>query len=379
MKTTKRLLIILLSVVAFLTCETDPLTGKTTLALVGDKELFAAAFDQYKEFIDESIVIDEEKFTVVKLEQKRDNAKSQLTTAKAQLAEAKKQKDPNEETKEKIKQLEDTILVLNDTIEKLEGYELKRGNEVIWIEGAITKASNPTERAKLLKDAAMVKRLGDNIRDAAIRWYNYKGESSYLTDYKWEYHLVFDNQVNAWCMPGGKIVVYTGILPVTGNEDALATVMGHEVAHALLNHGRQRVSLNFLTQLGMAAAGLTVALTGASQQTQALFLGALGIGSALGVALPFSRENESEADHYGLILMAIAGYDPEASVPFWERMGSDGLEFLSTHPNPSTRANDLRIKSIPEAKRKAAKLHLNTLNKEAIIRAKKIAAEVNNQ
>jgi predicted Zn-dependent protease len=183
-------------------------------------------------------------------------------------------------------------------------------------------------------------------------------------------------------MPGGKIVVYTGILPVTENEDALATVMGHEVAHALLNHGRQRVSLNFLTQLGLAAAGLAASLSGASEQTQSLFLAALGVGSAVGVSLPFSRENESEADHYGLILMAIAGYDPEASVPFWENMaklGGGTPEFLSTHPSSQTRANDLRIKSIPEAKRKAAKLHLETLNKESILRAKKIADEINNQ
>jgi len=294
MKQIKRLLIILISVAVFLTCETDPLTGKTTMALVSDRELFAASLQQYNEFLSE-------------------NKDKLITTG---------------------------------------------------------------------KDAEMVKRLGENIKDAAQRWYASIGEPNYLNDYRWEYNLVDDKQVNAWCMPGGKIVVYTGILPVTQNEDALATVMGHEVAHALLNHGKQRVSLNFLTQLGLAAVGLAASLAGADQQTQDLFLGALGIGTAVGVALPFSRENESEADHYGLILMAIAGYSPEESVPFWERMaakGSSGPEFLSTHPSPSTRIKDLRNNSIPEAKRKAAKLHLDALKKESILKAKKTAAEINGQ
>jgi predicted Zn-dependent protease len=299
MKHIKKAIIILISAVFLLTCETDPLTGKTTMALVSDSELFLAATEQYNEFLNENTVIPKT--------------------------------DPR---------------------------------------------------------AAMVERLGISISDAANKWYNYIGEPHYLDSYKWEYNLVDSKEINAWCMPGGKIVVYTGILEVfknkdgTINEDMFTTVMGHEVAHALLNHGKQRVSLNFLTQLGLAAASLTADAMGASDESKAVFLTALGVGSAVGVTLPFSRENESEADHYGLILMAIAGFDPEQSVPFWQKMDAmsgDSIEFLSTHPANKTRINDLRIKSIPEAKRKAAKLHLEALQKEAILRAKKIAAEVNNQ
>jgi predicted Zn-dependent protease len=291
MKKIKFLLIILLCSALFLTCtETDPLTGKETLALISNKELFPMAFAQYTEFLDSST-------------------------------------------------------------------EIKSG-----------------------KDYEMVMRLGDKISTAAKKWYVSIGEPNYLSDYRWEYHLVQDNQVNAWCMPGGKIVVYTGILPVTGNEDALAVVMGHEVAHALLNHGQQRVSVNLLTQLGLTAAGLGLALSGANSETQALFLGALGLGASLGVALPFSRDNESEADEYGLYLMAIAGYNPEASVPFWQNMaslGSSGPEFLSTHPSSANRAKNLN-KLIPIAKKRAAKLRIDAI-KESIPRAIKIAAEINGQ
>jgi len=208
-------------------------------------------------------------------------------------------------------------------------------------------------------EAKMVETIGEDIKTAAVKWYKSLNKSSYLKDYKWDYRLVDDNQVNAWCLPGGKIVVYTGILPVTQNKDALATVMGHEVAHALLNHGRQRVSVAFLEQLGLVAAGLTAAALGADDTTQALLLTALGVGSTLFGTLPFSRENESEADEYGLYLMAIAGYDPEASVPFWERMdklGGGTIEFLSTHPSSSTRIKDL-TKLIPKAKEKAIEIN----------------------
>jgi len=355
MKHIKRLFIILVSVAVFLTCETDPLTGKTTMALVSDSELFKAAFSQYDEFLKENIVVDET-FTEANLKIRRNEAKKQLD-------EAQKKQNQDEETKETIKNLQ---------------YAIKN------LEGAITVASKPEDLANVKKQAEMVKRLGEDIKNAAKRWYAYIGEPNYLNDYKWEYNLVFDKQVNAWCMPGGKIVVYTGILDVTENEDALATVMGHEVAHALLNHGRQRVSAAYLQQLGLAAASLTASAMGADNQTSSLLLTALGVGSTLFGTLPFSRENESEADHYGLILMAIAGFDPEASVPFWRRMDalSGGtIEFLSTHPSSKTRANDLKNKSIPEAQRKAAKLHLDVaaLKKEAILNAKETAAEVNNR
>jgi predicted Zn-dependent protease len=205
--------------------------------------------------------------------------------------------------------------------------------------------------------AQLVERVGKNIRAAAEKWLTAEGHGDYLKDYRWEYHLVDSNEVNAWCMPGGKIVVYSGILPLTQTEDGLATVMGHEVAHALLNHGQQRMSAGVLQELG--AAGLSILTTGKSKESQALAMTAYGAGSQLFGTLPFSRGHESEADHYGLVLMAIAGYNPDASVPFWERMASMGgggtPEFLSTHPSDATRVRQLQG-WIPEARSKAAEL-----------------------
>ena len=206
-------------------------------------------------------------------------------------------------------------------------------------------------------EAAMVDRVGHNLRQAAEKWLASEGQSHYLDGYAWEYKLIKSDEVNAWCMPGGKIVVYTGILPVTKDEAGLAVVLGHEVSHALLNHGQQRMSAGVLQQLG--AVGLGVATSGMSEGTQSVAMAAYGIGSELGAALPFSRSHESEADHYGLILMAIAGYDPEQAVPFWERMAAMGgggtPEFLSTHPSDTTRIRQLQG-WVAEAKQKAAQL-----------------------
>jgi predicted Zn-dependent protease len=206
-------------------------------------------------------------------------------------------------------------------------------------------------------NAAMVTRVGNKIRQAAENWALSTGQASYLESYQWEYNLVDSNEVNAWCMPGGKIVVYTGILPVTKDETGLAVVMGHEVAHALLNHGQQRVSASILQQVG--AVGLSIVTQNQSQETQALAMTIYGAGSTIFGTLPFSRSHESEADHIGLILMTIAGYNPDFSVDFWERMaalGSGGTpEFLSTHPSNDTRISDLR-KWVPEARDKAIKI-----------------------
>jgi len=206
-------------------------------------------------------------------------------------------------------------------------------------------------------DAQMVERVGKNIRAAAEKWFAAEGKSDYLRDYQWEYNLVDSKDINAWCMPGGKIVVYTGLLPITKNEDALAVVLGHEVAHALLNHGQQRMSASVLQEVG--AAGLSVLTSGTSEGTQLAFTLAYGVGSTYLGVLPFSRSHESEADHYGLILMAIAGYNPDEAVPLWQRMsaasGGDYMDFLSTHPTYSTRINQLR-EWIPEARNKAREL-----------------------
>jgi predicted Zn-dependent protease len=206
-------------------------------------------------------------------------------------------------------------------------------------------------------DAKKVADIGNKIRVAAQKWLTANGQSDYLTDYKWEYNLVESNEVNAWCMPGGKIVVYSGILPITKNDAGLATVMGHEVSHALANHGQQRMSAGLLQQLGGAT--VAVATGGKSEQTQQLAMTAYGAATEYGGLLPFSRAHESEADKIGLILMAIAGYNPEESIVFWERMsaasgGNKPPEFMSTHPSDATRIANLR-RLVPEAKAEAAK------------------------
>jgi len=257
---------VLLTGALMIGCATNPFTGKKTMALVGNNELFASSFQQYGTFIKENKVV----------------------TGTA--------------------------------------------------------------------DAQMVNKVGDNIRKAAETYLKANGYSNYLKDYKWEYKLVQDKAANAWCMPGGKIVVYTGILSITKTEAGLATVMGHEVAHALANHGQQRMSANVLQQLG--ATGINVATANSSAQTQELAMAAYGGGSNLIGVLPFSRKHETEADEIGLILMAIAGYNPSDSVEFWQRMakqgGSSQPEFLSTHPSNSTRITNLN-EMIPKAKAEALK------------------------
>jgi len=254
-----------LSAVIVTNCNTNPYTGKKTMALVSNDQLLASSFTQYKEFLNESTVI----------------------TGTA--------------------------------------------------------------------DADMVSRVGNRIRLAAEKWAASIGESKYLEKYQWEYSLVKSDEVNAWCMPGGKIVVYTGILPVTKDETGLAVVLGHEVAHALLNHGQQRASAGILQQVG--AVGVGILTSNSSKDSQELAMTVYGTGSTLLGTLPFSRANESEADHIGLILMTIGGYDPDMSVNFWERMAALGggkqPQFLSTHPSDATRITDLR-KWIPEAREKAA-------------------------
>ncbi|MDH3323153.1 MAG: M48 family metallopeptidase, partial [Flavobacteriaceae bacterium] len=174
---------------------------------------------------------------------------------------------------------------------------------------------------KVLKNTAnaeMITRVGQRIASASERWLDANGYKGYLKDYKWEYNLVEDKAVNAWCMPGGKIVFYTGILPIAENETAIAAIMGHEVAHALANHGQQRMSSGVLQQIG--AVGVGVATSGKSTEAQEAWMTAYGVGSTVGVMLPFSRNHESQADEIGIKLMAIAGYNPEEAVELWKRM-----------------------------------------------------------
>ncbi len=168
--------------------------------------------------------------------------------------------------------------------------------------------------------------------------------------YDWEFRVVRSRQVNAFCLPGGKVVVYTGILPVCETENGLATVMGHEIGHALARHGAQRMAQQQLVQIGQVAVAGSVGDLPPEQQ-QAIMV-ALNAGSQYGILLPYSRGHESEADHIGLLLMAAAGYDPNAAITFWKRMSKVGgkkpPEFASTHPNDERRAGDLE-KWLPQA------------------------------
>jgi predicted Zn-dependent protease len=206
-------------------------------------------------------------------------------------------------------------------------------------------------------DAQRVETIGIKIKNAAQKYLALLGQPNYLKDYKWEYKLVEDKSVNAWCMPGGKIVVYTGILPIAKTDAGLATVMGHEVSHALANHGAQRMSAGQLQQLG--AVGLAIATGNQSAENQQMWQQYYGLGSQVGVMLPFSRSHETEADKIGLTLMAIAGYNPDEAVVFWGRMaqqsnGQKQPEFMSTHPADQTRIADLRA-MLPSAKLTASR------------------------
>jgi predicted Zn-dependent protease len=248
-------------------CATNPMTGKKTLSLVSNSELFPASFQQYGKFIKENKVV--------------------------------------------------------------------QGTE----------------------DAKRVENIGLKIKVAAEKYLNSVGQSQYLNDYRWEYKLVESKDVNAWCLPGGKIVVYTGILPITKDDAGLATVMAHEVAHALANHGAQRMSAAKLQ--GIGAVGVAVATGGQSAENQYLWQQLYGVGSQVGVMLPFSRTHESEADQIGLTLMAIAGYNPQEAIAFWKRMaaqsgGKSQPEFLGTHPSDATRVVNLQ-NLVPQAKAIAAK------------------------
>jgi predicted Zn-dependent protease len=197
--------------------------------------------------------------------------------------------------------------------------------------------------------AQMVKNIGAKIQASVIQFMRDKKLSDRIADYKWEFNTVEDPAVNAWCMPGGKVVVYTGLLPVTQDEQSLAVVMGHEIAHAIARHGNERMSQQMIVQ-GLGA-GLQIAVSQKPEQTQNLFLQSYGVASTLGL-LKYSRTQESEADKMGLVFAAMAGYDPNAAVAFWQRMAAQGgqapMELLSTHPSDDTRINDIKA-FLPEA------------------------------
>jgi len=261
----KNNIVALLVLALFLACTTNPFTGKQTMALVPNSQLFPTAFAQYNQFLTENNVV--------------------------------------------------------------------TGT----------------------RESDMITRVGQRIAVAAERWLNANGHQGYLKDYKWEYKLINDETVNAWCMPGGKIVFYTGILPVAENEAAVAAIMGHEVAHALANHGQQRMSAGMLQQIGAVAGNIAIK----DEKDRQMFNQYYGIGTTIGAMLPFSRSHETEADRIGLYLTAMAGYNPDEAAELWKRMaaksgGQAPPEFLSTHPSNQTRIANLTALS-PTAKAEAKK------------------------
>jgi len=202
------------------------------------------------------------------------------------------------------------------------------------------------------QQSAEVTRVGERIVNAVEAYVKTHGEKDPFAGYQWQFSLVQDPSINAFALPGGKVVVNTGILPVAQDDAGLATVVSHEIAHVFAGHGGERLTQSLLTEAGGMA--LSTALSKQPEQTKSLFMSAYGLGSQVGVLLPFSRTQETEADHLGVIFMAIAGYDPHAAVGFWERMmaASQGQtkppELLSTHPADATRIKNLE-QFIPEA------------------------------
>lgn len=200
--------------------------------------------------------------------------------------------------------------------------------------------------ANVNKDAEMVRRVGTRIAYAITKFYEDQGKKEILDGYTWEFNLVDNKDVNAWAMPGGKVVVYSGLLGVTQNEAALAVVMGHEIAHAIALHGNERMSQGIMQQLGGVA--LSIAVANKPAETQNLFMQAYGIGSTVAGTLPFSRKQELEADQFGLRFAAMAGYNPQEAIPFWQRMAQAGggqkpPEILSTHPSDETRIERMKV------------------------------------
>ena len=199
------------------------------------------------------------------------------------------------------------------------------------------------------KGKAMVTRVGKKIAAATEQYLKSNGMEAEVRNFAWEFNLVKDDQVNAFCMPGGKIVVYEGLLKLVSSDDELAVVVGHEVAHAVAKHSNERMSQQLMTQYG--AQILTQALSNKSAAIQKAGSTIYGLGAQYGLTLPFSRKHESEADYMGLIFMTMAGYDPNVAITFWQKMSASGgakvPEFMSTHPSDATRINDIK-KILPE-------------------------------
>ncbi len=203
------------------------------------------------------------------------------------------------------------------------------------------------------KQSAMVTRVGQKIAAATEQYLRQNGLESEVKNFAWEFNLVKDQQLNAFCMPGGKIVVYEGLLGIVSSDDELAVVVGHEVAHAVAKHSNERMSQQLMAQYGAAILGQAV--SNRSTAVQQLATSVYGIGAQYGVMLPFSRKHESEADYMGLVFMTMAGYNPDVAVGFWQKMSAGGSgsvpEFMSTHPSDATRIAEIK-KWLPEIKAK---------------------------
>jgi len=197
---------------------------------------------------------------------------------------------------------------------------------------------------------AAVKRVGAKMSVAVEKYLNDNGFADRVADFKWEFNLVQNDEVNAWCMPGGKVVFYTGIMPLTQNDAGIAVVMGHEIGHAVARHGNERMSQQMVQQFGSTA--LTELIKTKPQETQAIYQTVFGLGTQIGVMLPYSRIQEYEGDKLGLIFMSIAGYNPNEAIAFWERMaansGAKMPEFMSTHPLEQNRIEAIK-QFLPEA------------------------------
>jgi predicted Zn-dependent protease len=252
-----------------------------------------------------------------------------------------------------------TIVLIIFTIVSCSTVPLTGRKQLSLIPESDMMALSLTEYGKFLKSnkvstdqvkTDMVKRVGLRISKAVEAYMAQQGLSANLKGYQWEFNLVESPEVNAWCMSGGKVVVYTGLLPIAQKDEGLATVLGHEIAHAVARHGSERMSDQMLVQLGSST--LSAALAQKPSETQQLASAAFGAGAQYGLILPFSRKHEYEADYMGLIFMSMAGYDPNESINFWQRMakqgGSKTPEFLSTHPVDENRIAKIREK-LPEA------------------------------
>lgn len=205
-------------------------------------------------------------------------------------------------------------------------------------------SENKVVNSTVSKDAEMVRRVGNRIATAITDYYTKENKGSVLQGYQWEFNLVDSKEVNAWCMPGGKVVVYTGLLPITQNEAALAVVMGHEITHAIAQHGNERMSQELIAQ-GLGTVGDV--LTSGNSSVNNIFKSVYSPGAQVAVLLPNSRSQELEADKFGLVFAAMAGYNPNEAAPFWERMskasaGQKPPEFLSTHPSDETRIEKVK-------------------------------------